>query len=103
MAIEIVDLPIGNGGSFHSYMAVYQEGSFFDPKFKTGRFIESQFENQETSVLTHNPVRILQTKLGEIEQKLTNHICWKIWQIYADIPIVSNYPPVHQDIDTPPS
>ena len=24
MAIEIVDLPMKNGGSFHSYVAVYQ-------------------------------------------------------------------------------
>jgi len=37
MAIEIVDLPIENGGSFHSYVAVYQRvqwmigSSFFGP------------------------------------------------------------------------
>ena len=29
MAIEIVDLPIENGGSFHSYVAVYQEGMYY--------------------------------------------------------------------------
>ena len=26
MTIEIVDLPIENGGSFHSYVTVYQAG-----------------------------------------------------------------------------
>ena len=29
MAIEIVDLPIENGGSFHSYVKVYQRVSIF--------------------------------------------------------------------------
>jgi len=29
MAIEIVDLPINNGGSFHSYVNVYQRVYFF--------------------------------------------------------------------------
>ena len=29
MAIEIVDLPIENGGSFHSYVNVYQRVCFF--------------------------------------------------------------------------
>ena len=29
MAIEIVDLPIKNGGSFHSYVNVYQRGMAF--------------------------------------------------------------------------
>ena len=28
MAIEIVDLPIENGGSFHSYVTVYQRVFF---------------------------------------------------------------------------
>jgi hypothetical protein len=35
MAIEIVDLPIKNGGSFHSFLYVYQRVSHLKPT-KTG-------------------------------------------------------------------
>jgi hypothetical protein len=47
----------------------YQRVAFLIPN---SRLVDScsQFENQETSVLTHNPVRILQTTLGEIEQTI---------------------------------
>ena len=31
MAIEIVDLPIKNGGSFHSFLYVYQAGYLTSP------------------------------------------------------------------------
>ena len=33
MAIEIVDFPIKHGGSFHSYVAVYQRVKLFQPVF----------------------------------------------------------------------
>ena len=39
MAIEIVDFPIKNGGSFHGKMLVHQRVVHFGSKFQVGRLI----------------------------------------------------------------
>ena len=44
MAIEIVDLPIENGGSFHSYVNVYQRVHFLKKKFFGGNARQKKWE-----------------------------------------------------------
>ena len=73
MAIEIVEFPIKNGGSFHSYVAVYQRVSW---TFKSAGGVLSQMHDEISAQLP-----LLDSKFRKI-----SHNTW--WILY---PIGSMY------------
>jgi hypothetical protein len=59
MAIEIVDLPIENGGSFHSYVNVYQRVVEYTSKEYDHWVAVREWANAQLAVLIGNRMMML--------------------------------------------